>query len=399
VLLIPTPSTRTTPIPPFPQPGNAGAQLTLGGAGEEAGGIVTQPAAIAHYLAEVMEPRLLGVQELDQASVLDWLLAPVPGMAELNALLATRTFLVAHALTLADIHVFAALRHAFVRLTRAQQLEHLNVTRYMVTLQGLLCRGAVRAVVPVHEVSLDLPADFLPPPAPPVKEKKAAAAAAAAPGAAGATKGKGAANTKGAVDAKDAVDAKAVPNAGKGIAAAPSDGRLDPSRLDLRVGRITAVKRHPDAESLYVEEVDVGEGTPRTVVSGLVKYIPEAGLLDHLVVLLCNLKPAKMRGIESQAMVLGSETAGADGALQVELLIPPAGSVPGDVVTVEGFAGTPDPVLAPKKKVWETLQPLFAVTADKQVAFAPQGLGGARHVLRSAKGLVTTATATQGKIK
>ncbi|KAL8090299.1 hypothetical protein AgCh_039684 [Apium graveolens] len=34
------------------------------------------------------------------------------------------------------------------------------------------------------------------------------------------------------------------------------------------------VQKHPDADSLYVEEIDVGEGQPRTVVSGLVKYIP-----------------------------------------------------------------------------------------------------------------------------
>ena len=36
---------------------------------------------------------------------------------------------------------------------------------------------------------------------------------------------------------------------------------------------ITKVQKHPDADSLYVEEIDVGEPTPRTVVSGLVKYI------------------------------------------------------------------------------------------------------------------------------
>lgn len=46
------------------------------------------------------------------------------------------------------------------------------------------------------------------------------------------------------------------------------------SRLDIRVGLITRAQKHPDADSLYVEEIDVGEGQPRTVVSGLVKYIP-----------------------------------------------------------------------------------------------------------------------------
>jgi hypothetical protein len=43
----------------------------------------------------------------------------------------------------------------------------------------------------------------------------------------------------------------------------------------MRVGLIRTAKRHPDADSLYVEEVDVGEDKPRTVISGLVKFIPE----------------------------------------------------------------------------------------------------------------------------
>ena len=42
----------------------------------------------------------------------------------------------------------------------------------------------------------------------------------------------------------------------------------------MRVGRIVTAEKHPDADSLYVEQVDVGEAVPRTVVSGLVKHIP-----------------------------------------------------------------------------------------------------------------------------
>ena len=42
----------------------------------------------------------------------------------------------------------------------------------------------------------------------------------------------------------------------------------------MRIGKIVAVKKHPDADSLYVEEVDLGEGQPRTIVSGLVKHVP-----------------------------------------------------------------------------------------------------------------------------
>lgn len=67
---------------------------------------------------------------------------------------------------------------------------------------------------------------------------------------------------------------------------------------------------------------------------------------DSLVVILANLKPAKMRGITSEGMVM---CANCDGL--VEVLRPPSESVPGDVVICSGYNNSPDPVLNPKKKV------------------------------------------------
>lgn len=64
------------------------------------------------------------------------------------------------------------------------------------------------------------------------------------------------------------------------------------------------VLQHPDAESLFVETVDLNEGEPRTVVSGLVGLVPQEKLEGRLGVFLCNLKPAKMRGIISGAMLM-----------------------------------------------------------------------------------------------
>ena len=49
---------------------------------------------------------------------------------------------------------------------------------------------------------------------------------------------------------------------------------VDVSRLDMRIGKIIDVKKHSEADTLYVEEVDLGEGRHRTVVSGLVNHIP-----------------------------------------------------------------------------------------------------------------------------
>ncbi|KAI8024393.1 putative methionine--tRNA ligase [Camellia lanceoleosa] len=132
-----------------------------------------------------------------------------------------------------------------------------------------------------------------------------------------------------------------------------AEAEVSISRLDIRVGLITKAQKHPDADSLYVEEIDVGEGQPRTVVSGLVKYIPLKDMQNRKVCVLCNLKPATMRGIKSQAMVLAASNSD---HTKVELVEPPHSAAVGERVTFPGFKGDPDDVLNPKKKVWETLQ-------------------------------------------
>uniref|UniRef100_A0A673ZZZ4 Tyrosyl-tRNA synthetase 1 n=1 Tax=Salmo trutta TaxID=8032 RepID=A0A673ZZZ4_SALTR len=141
----------------------------------------------------------------------------------------------------------------------------------------------------------------------------------------------------------------------KGNPKVAEEDELVPSRLDIRVGKVISVEKHPDADSLYLEKIDVGEAEPRTVVSGLVAYVSQEALQDRLVVLLCNLKPQKMRGVESQAMLLCASIEGE--TRRVEPLDPPEGSSPGERVFVEGYeTGKPDDKLNPKKKLWEKLQ-------------------------------------------
>ena len=89
-----------------------------------------------------------------------------------------------------------------------------------------------------------------------------------------------------------------------------------------------------DADALYLEKIECGEAQPRQVISGLVKHIPIEEMQNRMVVILCNLKPAKMRGIMSEAMVMCAST-----PEKVEILAPPSGAAPGDVVTVPGFEG------------------------------------------------------------
>ncbi|OMH79494.1 tRNA-aminoacylation cofactor arc1 [Zancudomyces culisetae] len=128
---------------------------------------------------------------------------------------------------------------------------------------------------------------------------------------------------------------------------------ITPAMIDIRVGIIVSAEKHPDADSLYVEQIDVGEEQPRTVVSGLVKYMTLDELIGRKVLVVCNLKPASMRGVKSFAMVLCTSKDD-----KVEFVEPHLTSVPGDRAYFEEFSGiAPEPLLNPKKKIWETIQP------------------------------------------
>ena len=78
-------------------------------------------------------------------------------------------------------------------------------------------------------------------------------------------------------------------------------------KVVVKVGEITKISLHPSADRLYVEEVDCGEATPRTIVSGLVGHCTPEELLGKRVLIAANLKPVQLRGILSQGMVLTAE--------------------------------------------------------------------------------------------
>ena len=78
----------------------------------------------------------------------------------------------------------------------------------------------------------------------------------------------------------------------------------DFARLEMRVGKIVEVKRHENADKLYIVQVDVGLQTG----TSLVPYYSEEELMGKTVVVLCNLQKAKMRGETSECMLLCAET-------------------------------------------------------------------------------------------
>ncbi len=106
------------------------------------------------------------------------------------------------------------------------------------------------------------------------------------------------------------------------------------SKLDIRVAKIVDVKDHPDADRLYVLKIDVGELGERTIVAGIKDWYSKEELKGRKIALLANLKPAKLRGIVSEGMLLA-----ADDGKRAYLLTPHGRE--GSQIFVEGIESMP----------------------------------------------------------
>ncbi len=99
----------------------------------------------------------------------------------------------------------------------------------------------------------------------------------------------------------------------------------DMEKLDLRVGKITTVKEHPNADKLIILEVDIGKEIE--LVAGLKGYYGREELEGKKIVVVSNLQPARLRGVLSQGMLLAAERDD-----DVVLLTPAGDASPGDRV-------------------------------------------------------------------
>jgi len=97
-------------------------------------------------------------------------------------------------------------------------------------------------------------------------------------------------------------------------------------KLDLRTGRIVSVDDHPDAEKLYLLKVNIGDKEPRQIVAGLKAFYSKDRMLDRDVIVVTNLKPAKLRGVMSEGMLLAADDEGLGG--NSVLLLKPSKDVP-----------------------------------------------------------------------
>ena len=160
----------------------------------------------------------------------------------------------------------------------------------------------------------------------------------------------------------------------------PEPPKEDLLRVDLRVGEIVSAEKHPNADSLYIEQIDVGDegGKPRQIISGLANHVPLESLVGRKVVVICNLKPSKMRGVESEGMILAASAPREDGEGEVvELVAPPSDAIPGEIIKVAGFdEPRPDAMLKSKsqQEVWKRVQAQLKSTGDLKAAYDGKAL-------------------------
>jgi methionyl-tRNA synthetase len=80
----------------------------------------------------------------------------------------------------------------------------------------------------------------------------------------------------------------------------------DFAKIDLRVGEVRSAERIPKADKLLLLSVDIGEEKPRQILAGIAQHYEPEQLLGRKIVIVANLKPRKLRGYESQGMLLAA---------------------------------------------------------------------------------------------
>ena len=78
-------------------------------------------------------------------------------------------------------------------------------------------------------------------------------------------------------------------------------------KLDLRVATIKEVKNHPNADKLLILNIDLGPGGERQLVAGIKGVYEIEELIGKQIVIVTNLEPATIRGVESKGMLLAAE--------------------------------------------------------------------------------------------
>ena len=289
-------------------------------------------------------------------------------LPKLDQILVSKSYLVGQRFSIADVLVFAAIHdqksvEAAVALTNvARWFDHIQhrVVAGVVPTQTITHRNLILPFIEATGSTTEAKKEDK-------KEEKKGAAAVAAPTENKKEEGK---KEKKEKKAEDKPAAAAAPAAEKKEAAAPAaageekpasaDG-LDPSKLEIKVGLIVKCWNHPESDKLLCEEIDLGEGSNRTIASGLRAHYTAEEMQGKKVLVLANLKERPMAGFKSQGMVL---CAIGNNHSVVKVLDPPSNAVVGDRIDIAGFSGEPAQAnQVAKKKIFESLAPFVSFIA------------------------------------
>eukprot|EP00529_Nitzschia_sp_RCC80_P027495 CAMPEP_0113463714 /NCGR_PEP_ID=MMETSP0014_2-20120614/12807_1 /TAXON_ID=2857 /ORGANISM="Nitzschia sp." /LENGTH=254 /DNA_ID=CAMNT_0000355731 /DNA_START=25 /DNA_END=789 /DNA_ORIENTATION=+ /assembly_acc=CAM_ASM_000159 len=192
---------------------------------------------------------------------------------------------------------------------------------------------------------------------------------------------------------------------GKTDSTPPADDQPVMCKLQFKVGVITKVWNHPEADKLYCEEIDCGEETPRQIASGLRPHFTLAQMEGQRLLVVSNLKAKNLVRFKSHGMVLCAATKKLDENGNpteeeiVEFVEPPADAPIGEVISFEGLP-TPQPV-APsqveKKKVFQACMPGMKTTEDCVAVWkAPDGT---EHAFTTSAGPCRSKTVKNGDLR
>ena len=94
-------------------------------------------------------------------------------------------------------------------------------------------------------------------------------------------------------------------------------------KMDIRIGKIVSAEEIPKSRKLIKLLVDLGEDEPRQLVAGIKEYYSPAELVGRHVVVLANLEPVKLMGVESNGMILAGDVDGKPVLLAPDAEVPP----------------------------------------------------------------------------
>jgi len=105
----------------------------------------------------------------------------------------------------------------------------------------------------------------------------------------------------------------------------------DFTKLDIRIAKVLEASDHPNADKLICMKIDIG-GEERQIIAGLRPFCAAAALVGKEIVVVVNMAPRKMRGLESNGMLLAA-TVGGEQLTDVVVLTPDKQVPPGSPVS------------------------------------------------------------------